>query len=383
MGMPKLLDVMQNGRPMNPAEATKFQGIPNLPRLPVNGVSEGLAAVGNPELTALEMPQLLKSMGDKNAPYTLAPGASRVVGGKVVLTAPKDAPSGFQYAPDGTTLLPIKGGPADPAYIKQNAQNRRTVIVNNPIAGGDGNIIPATDPIVQSWVGNVINGNATMRQVPARYRNSVSVALQGAGKESFSPLASSRLTMAANRIVDNYIKLPQYQLTANGLPYLQRIEAALQTPGSVSDQDLLDSLTKLNTAGNAVTDAQVKLITDGKSWSDWLGTTENKFANGGVLSDNQRRQIKEIAHHIYENYRKGYQPVYDQAVKQLEDAGIPKAFWTIPDLNTINAGQADILSDRSQLKSDAAVHVSNDADYAKLPSGTVFIGPDGKRRRKP
>ena len=27
--------------------------------------------------------------------------------------------------------------------------------------------------------------------------------------------------------------------------------------------------------------------------------------------------------------------------------------------------------------------VSSDADYAKLPSGTVFIGPDGVKRRKP
>ena len=31
----------------------------------------------------------------------------------------------------------------------------------------------------------------------------------------------------------------------------------------------------------------------------------------------------------------------------------------------------------------APVAVKDDADYAKLPSGTVFIGPDGKQRTKP
>jgi protein MpaA len=66
----------------------------------------------------------------------------------------------------------------------------------------------------------------------------------------------------------------------------------MKTPGSVSDQDLLDSLTKLNTAGNAITDAQVKLVTDGKSWADSVGTAFNKLQNGGVLSNNQRQQIQ-------------------------------------------------------------------------------------------
>lgn len=195
-----------------------------------------------------------------------------------------------------------------------------------------------TDPaIINSHVTNILNGNETMQQVPAGLRNQVSINLVNNGKNSFSPLASSRFTTAANRIVSNFEKLPQYQLTANGLPYIQRIDAAMKTPGSVSDQDLLDSIAKLNTAGNAISDAQVKIITDGKSFSDMLSTYLNKFKNGGVLSDSQRQEIKTIANAIYDNYKKGYQPVYDQVTKQLTDAGIPKPFWTIPDLNALSA----------------------------------------------
>lgn len=199
------------------------------------------------------------------------------------------------------------------------------------------NYVAGADPVVDSHISNVLNGNETMAQVPANIRNAVSVGLTKQPKSSYSPLAASRFTIAATRIASNFIHLPQFQLTANGLPYLQRIDAAIKQPGSVSDQDLLDSITKLNTAGNAITEAQVKVITDGKSLADAFSVYKNKLSNGGVLSDSQRNQIKDLANATYANYKKGYQPVYDQVTKQLGEAGIPQAFWTIPDLNTLSA----------------------------------------------
>jgi hypothetical protein len=205
------------------------------------------------------------------------------------------------------------------------------------LANDTGGYINDADPYVQSWTSTVLAGNATMAQVPMKYRNAVSKHLTDMPKEGYSPLASSRFTLAAERIAKNYINLPQYQLTANGLPYLQRIDAALRTPGSVSDQDLLDSLTKLNTSGNAITDAQVKVITDGKSFSDTAATFANKFKNGGVLSPNQRQQISTIAKAIFANYQKGYAPVYRQLSGQLKSAGIPEQFWSVPDLNNLSA----------------------------------------------
>lgn len=236
--------------------------------------------------------------------------------------------------------LLLKGAPGAPpqpsAGMTPDAEAQQIRVDKAKAAATAGTIQPADDPIVQSWVKNVLGGNATMQQVPAPLRNSVSMAITDAPKEAYSPLAASRFSTASNRITSNFIKLPQFELTANGLPYLQRIDAAMKTPGSVSDQDLLDSLTKLNTAGNAITDAQVKIITDGKSFSDMAGTFANRFKNGGVLSENQRGQIQSIAKAIYANYKKGYQPVYDQVTKQLSDAGIPKAFWTIPDLNSLS-----------------------------------------------
>lgn len=196
---------------------------------------------------------------------------------------------------------------------------------------------PGTNPTVDAWVQAVLSGNSQISSVPANLKNQVAVGLNSQPETAYSPLAGSRYTLEASRIASNFINLPQFQLTANGLPYLQRIDAAMKTPGSVSDQDLLDSLTKLNTAGNAISDAQVRLVTDGKSFADTVNSFQNKFKNGGVLSDNQRNQIQSIAKAIYANYQKGYDPVFKQVTAQLTAAGIPKAFWTIPDLNNLSA----------------------------------------------
>ncbi len=239
----------------------------------------------------------------------------------------------------------------------------RTVVSGGGSGGGTGG---TNDPQTQAWVSSILNGNSTMQQVPTAYRNAVAMAMANAPADSYSPLAASRFATAANKIATNYVNLPQYQLTANGLPYLQRIDAAIKTPGSISDQDLLDSLTKLNTAGNAISDAQVKLITDGKSFSDMANTFKNKFSNGGVLSDNQRSQIQSIAKAIFANYQKGYQPVFDKVTAQMDAAGIPKAFQNVPDLNNLSNQATNNQTDStpSSLPPDVQTKISGNLSFS-------------------
>lgn len=154
--------------------------------------------------------------------------------------------------------------------------------------------------------------------------------------QGLKPIDISRLSLSATRIASQYIKSPIYEAVANGAIYLQRINAADQVPGSVSDEDLLDSLVKLNTGGNAVTDSQVRLITDGKSLADSINVWGQKLNKGGVLSPDQREQIKSLANKVYENYQKAYTPIYQQATSQLKSAGIPQSLWTIPDWNKLS-----------------------------------------------
>jgi hypothetical protein len=174
-------------------------------------------------------------------------------------------------------------------------------------------------------------------QLKAVYQNKQSVSDAFGNSTIYSPLAGSRFTMEANRITSNYIDLPSYKLAAGGIPYVSRILAASSNPGSVSDQELIDAFTKLNSSGNAITDAQVKVITGGKSWSDSINVFQNKTKNGGVLSDNQRKQIIDIAQKTLQAYQKDYQPIYNEVKGKLDAAGIPEAFQTIPDLNSIQS----------------------------------------------
>lgn len=205
---------------------------------------------------------------------------------------------------------------------------------------GSGGAGGEDDPMVPYWLQAVASGNVPgIQSVPKRYQDRVAKAMATAPQAVFAPIAARRFGMASNSIVGPMMKLPQYELTANGLPYIQRIQAALQKPGSVSDQELLDSFTKLSTSGNAITDAQVHIITGGKSLSDWLGTTAQSLSTGGILSKDQRKQIQEIANATYAKYKEGYDPLYKEATEKLQAAGIPKAFWTIPDLNKLNAAQ--------------------------------------------
>lgn len=169
---------------------------------------------------------------------------------------------------------------------------------------------------------------------------------------NYSPLTGSRYALQATRIAKNFIDLPIYQATANGQVYLSRIAAASQNPGSVGDAELLDSIVKLNTSGNAVTQEQVQLITDYRSVADKLNVLKNKLGNGGALSDSQRKELVTIAQQTFKTYKAGYQPVYNQVTKQLTEAGIPKAFWTIPDLNSLAAAGSNQPSQNSAAPSD-------------------------------
>lgn len=221
------------------------------------------------------------------------------------------------------------------------------------------------DPLVASFVQLVASGNGTYQSVPNRYKPAVAKALANAPQAIFSSLAGRRFALASQAITSPLMKLPQYELTAQGLPMIQRIGAAMTNPSSVGDQELLDSFTKLSTAGNAVTDAQVRIITSGKSLSDWAAVQLQRLKSGGVLSTDQRNQIRDIATKTYNAYKAGYDPLYKEATEKLEAAGIPKAFWTIPDLNKLNAPQTG-----------GGTGAPSGASIA--PAGTKATGPGGK-----
>lgn len=244
-------------------------------------------------------------------------------------------------------------GPSPDAKLQYDLGMQKLRAANDSGLTEDGTFTPR----VQSFGQNVISGNMTFQSVPAKDKPAVSMYLTQ--QSAHSPLAGTRLTLESDRITKPYRDMPGYALFAGAPVYADRIDAALKNPGSVGDQDALDALTKLNTGGNAVTDAQVHLITGNRSVSDWFGVMAGKLRNGGALSPDQRQQVKKVSDEIIKNYAKSYQPIFEKASAQLTEAKIPKQFWTMPDLNDLakRRTELDAVGDKSQ--SDAALAWAN------------------------
>lgn len=151
-------------------------------------------------------------------------------------------------------------------------------------------------------------------------------------------MEAQRYTSAGNSIVKNYMSMPAYKIYANASPYLARIEAAASVPGSVSDNDILDSLIKLTTGGGQITEAQVATITGARSFADSANVLSKKIsAQGGVLSDDQRKQAINLAQKVYAQYQKGYTPIRDAMYKAFDTSKIPQQYRDIiPDLNALS-----------------------------------------------
>lgn len=298
--------------------------------------------------------------------------------GKVIYQAPyRSAASGGGGGAFGATYTPGTDPSVDAAIYNIQHSNGTTGIANynymtktqrdmisQGLASGTNSVVDsATDSSVKSIIGSNKAASssqddrykawdAAAKAIDAKYGAGTatkyddllhSVYEQGqdvnsvkTGTNILSPTAERKYVLTSNEIAKNYLELPQYKLTAQGFTYLQKINEAIKTPGSITDQELLDSITKLSTAGNAISDAQVKLITDGKSYKDSVSTAMNKFQNGGVLSDQQRKDLQKVATDIFNAYKKGYDPVYKQVTKQLKDANVPEQLWTIPDLNKLS-----------------------------------------------
>jgi hypothetical protein len=153
------------------------------------------------------------------------------------------------------------------------------------------------------------------------------------------PLGSGdarRYATTAAILVKPYAEMPITKLLANAHPFLGRIDVAARTKGSAADQELLDSAVKLATGGGQITEGQVNTILQGSSVMDRLNIYQKQLEQGGILSDDQKQQIKTLAHQVYEEYKRQYQPVNDAAVAQLKRAHIPLEFSGLPDLNAIS-----------------------------------------------
>lgn len=246
-----------------------------------------------------------------------------------VAAAEASARQRIEYSPAG-----ISGA------AKKTAAETAARITEETIASlGPGTTI---DDVAQPHIENIMAGVYNINNIPDNpkgLRNAVGKGIsdiRNADPNKLTPKVAEQLSRVSKLITAPYTSASQYKLALDGLPYLERIKAGLEIGGSTGDEEALDGLIKLANSGNAVTEAQIKLITGSGSYSDFVNVLTNRFSKGGSLSDDQRAKVKRIADATYDAYEKGVQPLYEEATDKLKAQNIPQSLWSIADVKTLS-----------------------------------------------
>jgi hypothetical protein len=138
----------------------------------------------------------------------------------------------------------------------------------------------------------------------------------------------------------------------------------------VATRQAIQGLAQLTLAGRSALKGQGQI-------SDYEGRLLAKASSGDIDS----MTVKEIA---------AITDVADRNARisiRLNKGNVEKARKAAPGnqdlVDFYNVDEPPAYQAQQQPQGGAPVKITGDADYAKLPSGATFIGPDGKTRRKP
>jgi len=181
-------------------------------------------------------------------------------------------------------------------------------------------------------------------------------------------------TAATGRTADlrkEFNALPQVKAYGEVQPGLQSAREAMGTDTAAADLNLIYAAAKIFDPTSVVRESETSMvIASGSPAQRFLGQF-NYVAGGGRLTPEARKSLMaEI-----ESRGRGYESGYKSA---------RKAYTAVATKQGIDP--ADVFVEPfapSAPAASVAPKVTNDAEFAALPSGTVFVGPDGKKRRKP
>jgi hypothetical protein len=159
--------------------------------------------------------------------------------------------------------------------------------------------------------------------------------------------------------------LPEVKNYKEAVPVLASAKKAPDTPQG--DLSLIYAVGKVLDPNSVVREGEMALVLkSGSLMERMMGTARVNFGAGGRLSPEMRQKLTTMLDQRvgeYKNQYEGARKTYDGIAKQRG--------YDSSQIFTEVGGEA------------GATRVQSDADYAALPSGATFVGPDGKTRRKP
>jgi len=180
-----------------------------------------------------------------------------------------------------------------------------------------------------------------------------------------------KLRREATTLRKEFDALPEVKDFKAALPVLMSARNAPDT--AAGDIDLAYAVGKIYDPKSVVRESEQKLVyTTGSVLQKLIGGANVALTGGTRLPSEVRQKLLNALNNRVLQFRQAY----DQTRGTYEGYANQSGFDPV---NVI--GQHPAIAYKGQ--SSAVVQVITDADYNKLPSGTLFVGPDGKQRRKP
>lgn len=159
-------------------------------------------------------------------------------------------------------------------------------------------------------------------------------------------------------------------ITGVGAEYLTTFGQALQQIGFSKDRDAIKNTQAYGSLMASNVAKHIKEFGAGTGLSDADREYAKKMAGGDVTLD--EKSIREILR-INEEMSRHMIRTHNKSVKGIKSM-IPLTVEEPPQYESLK---------KSGKSSKGIPRITSDSDFDNLPSGTVFIGPDGKKRTKP
>lgn len=154
------------------------------------------------------------------------------------------------------------------------------------------------------------------------------------------------------------------------------ITSARKAPDTgYGDLDMIYAVGKIMDPASVVREGELHLtIAAGSPIQRALGTTRFSIEQGGRLTPKQRKQLLEMLDGRVSAIEQGYERDYSRYSQYARELGFEPEQVVGTRVRGAFAGGGPAGTPKT---------IASDAEYKSLPSGAVFIGPDGKKRRKP
>lgn len=180
-----------------------------------------------------------------------------------------------------------------------------------------------------------------------------------------------KLRREATTLRKEFDTLPEVKDFKAALPVLMSARNAPDT--AAGDIDLAYAVGKIYDPKSVVRESEQKLVyTTGSVLQKLIGGANVALTGGTRLPSEVRQKLLNALNNRVLQFRQAY----DQTRGTYEGYANQSGFDPV---NVIGQHPASAYKGQS----NAVVQVKTDADFDKLPSGTLFVGPDGEQRRKP